>query len=87
MNEVWERELQRVRDFTYRFAWASMLMALHELKDMGKDDLQHIAARTVEIHNDALSAEELAIQLKAETGFDIHQPTTDYVYDDEEAPA
>ena len=80
MREEFEAEYNRQRDFNYRLAWGAAFTAFHEYTGMGKDDLQHIAERTVEIANNALCAEELVQELKDRTGFDVNQPPKEYVY-------
>ena len=71
MCEEFEAEFNRQRAFNYRLAWGAAFSAFHEYTGMGKDDLQHIAERTVEIANAALWAEEIIQDLENMTGFDV----------------
>ena len=80
MKEEFARELNAQKEHDYRMAWASAFLALHEITGMGKDDLQRIAERTVEIGNNALCASELVQELKNKTGFDVDQRPSTYVY-------
>lgn len=83
MREEFEIEFQKHRDHNYRLAWSSAFMAFYEYTGMKKNDLQHIAERTVEIANNALCAEEIIMDLKDKTGFDVAQPPSTYEYDEE----
>lgn len=81
VNAAFDDEMNRVSRHCYNFAWAAMLTAIHERYGADRNELQRIAARTVDIRNNALCAEECAADLKAATGFDIDQPPSTYEYD------
>lgn len=82
VEDTFKNELSKRQDYDYRFAWSSMISAMIELCGFNKNQLQRIAARTVEIRNNALCPEELIQDIKDKTGFDMYQRPDDYVYDE-----
>ena len=75
MNDVYEREHERVRAHAYPHAWVSMMLALADrFPDVMTAEMLHsIAVDTLEYINGIEPAHELAAWLKERTGFDIDE--------------
>lgn len=73
VNEVYDRELQKVRSHSYTHAWVSMFLALVDRFGFDADMLHSIAVDTLEYTNGIEPAHELAEMLLERTGFDINE--------------
>lgn len=72
MNDVYEREYEKVRKHAYIHAWSCMFLALVDRFPWMTDDVLHsIAVDTIDYANGIEPAHELAAKLKERTGFDI----------------
>lgn len=80
VNEVFDENMEKARNHGMRMAWAASFLAIWEQSRCTKDEIQHLAIRTLELMNTALSAEELIQRLKDETGFDVNQAPKEYTW-------
>ena len=77
VNEVYDRELQKVRRHSYTHAWVSMFLALVDRFGFDANMLHSIAVDTLEYTNGIEPASELADILLERTGFDIEERPMD----------
>lgn len=72
-----EKETKKVKEYTYREAFSAMMLALNKGFGFGHDRLHRLAVMTVNNINKSLCPEDMIVELKKRTNFDINEPIRD----------
>ena len=83
MQEEFEKQFVRVREYDYQNAWVSMMLALIDrYPALGAPDILHsIGVDTLEYSGGIAPPDELADILQERTGFDIRERPEDSEHD------